>query len=1124
MPVPDWSCRRSCQSPREGELPLSFAQQRLWFIDQLEPGSAMYNLASMYRMRGFLNTPALEKTINEIVRRHESLRSAFRNIDGNPVLVITTDVQLALDVINVAGADEAQREAELQRLARAEAKQPFDLSTGPLFRAKLFRLDDEHHVLMVVVHHIAGDGWSGSLIAGEMAALYDAFAQDKPSPLPELGVQYADFAVWQRQWMQGEVREKQLDYWYHQLSGAPPVLELPTDRPRLAAQHHRGALHTYPMPQVLVDRLHAFSRSEGVTLFMTLLAAFQTLMSRYSGQDDIVVGSPIAGRVCTEVEPLIGFFVNTVALRGDLSGNPTVREFLGRVKEVSLSANAHQDIPFEEVVEHLHPERSLSYNPIFQVAFGLQNAPRRAFEASGLKVERSPVHQGTSIFDMHWYGLETDEGLLLRVEYNTDLFRPATIDRAVGHFERLLERFVAHPEKRLGELSFLTGEEVRTLLVDWNKTSVGYPYDVCAHELFERWAESAPENLAVADNSRRLTYGELNQRANQLARYLRSRGVGPETVVAICMDRSLDMVVSILGVVKAGAAYLPMDPAYPTERLDFMLKDAQVPVLLSVSTQMVDLPAFEGVICLDRDWDEISRQEATNLPHEAEPGNLAYVIYTSGSTGKPKGVEIEHRALMNLIAWHQREYEVQPSDRATQIASPAFDASVWEIWPYLASGASIHIPDEETRTSPLPLLRWLEREGITLTFLPTPLAEAMLDALRGFDAARLKLRAVLTGGDKLHQPSEQVLPFRLVNHYGPTENTVVTTWATVSPDWDSMPPIGKPIANTRVYVLDRNMAPVPVGVPGELYIAGDGLARGYRNRPDTTAEKFVPDPFSKNAGDRLYRTGDRVRYLPDGNIEFLGRLDQQVKVRGFRIELGEIEAVLGQHPAVKECVVDVRQDAAGSQRLAAYIVTDAVEGRTGPLPQPSNSDVIGQIRAWTKEQLPEYMVPSAFVEMGSIPLTANGKVDRRALPAPRFGRDETANFVEPRTLTEEHLAAIWSDVLHVTRVGVHDDFFELGGHSLLATQVVSRIREWAGIEIPLRFLFESRTIAGLAPRIDKVRAGRTEEISPIPRTLREKPLPLSFAQQRLWFLDQLDPNSPLYNAPWAIRMKGNARS
>jgi amino acid adenylation domain-containing protein len=1107
------------RSSRQSQVPLSYAQQRLWFIDQLEPGNALYNLASMYRMRGQLNVAVLQQTINEIVRRHESLRTTFRSLDGQPVQVISDELRVPLRIAQVEGGDRDQQEAELERWAREEATRPFDLANGPLLRARLMRLNDAEHALLIVVHHIVGDGWSGSMIASEMAALYAAFAEGRPSPLAALPVQYSDFALWQRQWLEGELRQKQVEYWRQQLAGAPAVLELPTDRPRLAVQTHRGDLEKYVVPRELFERLQAFSRVQGVTLFMVLMAAFQTLLSKYSGQDDVVVGSPMAGRVCTEIEPLIGFFVNTVPLRTSLAGNPSVRELLARVKDVILGADAHQHVPFEWLVEELQPKRSLSYNPVFQVAFGLQNMPRQAFEAADVRVQRTLVHQGTSVFDMHWFASVIDGELMLRIEYDTDLFRCSTIDRAFAHFQKLLEAFVANPESPLSELSLLSDEERRTLLVGWNDTATDYSRKACAHELFEKWAETSPSNLAVLDQNRSLSYGELNQQANQLAHHLRRFGVGPDSVVAICLDRTLNMILSVVGVLKAGGGYLPLDPAYPKERLAFMLEDAGVTVLLTESKQLPQLPALPHVICVDRDWPVLAKESTANPDHITGADNLAYVIYTSGSTGKPKGVEIEHRGLVNLVTWHRHEYDVRPEDRATQLASPAFDASVWEIWPYLASGASLHIPDEETRITPAKLVEWLERKAITLTFLPTPLAEAALDTLKTKVPSAFKLRALLTGGDKLHQRTDQPLPFQLVNHYGPTENSVVTTWARVAFGCDAAPPIGRPIANTRVYVLDEYMTPMPIGVPGELYIAGDGLARGYRNRPEMTADRFLCDRFAALPGQRLYRTGDRVRYLPDGNLEFLGRLDEQVKIRGFRIELGEIEAVLAQHSAVQDCVVDAREDAPGNKRLAAYLVLrpgyqEAAGGESGQL------ILVGEIRAWMKDRLPEYMVPSAFGIVQAIPLTPNGKVNRRALPAPLYGRDESRAHVAPRTLTEEQLAEIWTDVLRVPRVGVYDDFFELGGHSLLATQVVSRIREWAGVEVPLRMLFETPTIHGLAPRVDRIKAGLSEEKNPIAPTRRDHPLPLSFAQQRLWFLDQLEPDTPLYNAPWTIRIKG----
>ncbi|HXA51330.1 MAG TPA: amino acid adenylation domain-containing protein, partial [Candidatus Acidoferrum sp.] len=1089
---------------RDAALPLSYAQQRLWFIDQLEPGTSLYNTTAMFRMKGQLKLEPLQQTIDEIVRRHEALRSTFPTVDGKPVQAIAAELRVALPVTELSGIAAEQREQEAERVAREQANYPFDLAQGPLVRASLLRLAERDHILLIFVHHIVTDGWSMNVLADEVAALYGAFQLGRPSPLPELAIQYADFAVWQREWLDGAYQQEQVGYWKRQLAGAPALLELPTDRPRPAMQRHRGDTQILVLPQALVEKLSALGRGEGVTLYMTLLAAFQTLLSRYSSQQDIVVGSPIAGRNYAEIEPLIGFFVSTLALRVDLSGNPRFRDLLGRVKEVTLQAYAHQDVPFEKAVEELAPERSLSYNPIFQTVFALQN-PLQNIEAAGLQIERTLLNAGASLFDISCFAVPVPEGLLLRAQYDTDLFDQATIVRMLDHFQQLLQAAVADPDQRIDDLPLLTAAEEQRLLVEWNDTAAAYPREACAHELFEEQAARVPGNLAVAFGSRSLTYGDLNRRANQLAHYLRGLGVGPESVVGILLNRSDEMVTAILGAVKAGAAYLPMDPAYPEERLAFMLEDAGAAVLLT-SSELAPGAALTSaiVISLDTGWDPIAAHPGENPARVAHPRNLAYVIYTSGSTGRPKGVELEHRNLLNLVAWHQREYQVQPEDRATQIAAPAFDASVWEIWPYLTAGASLHIPDDEIRSSPQQLLQWLERERITLSFLPTPLAESVLDVLKE-TPTRLSLRAMLTGGDKLHQYPDAGLSFRLVNHYGPTENTVVATWTPVAPGGAGAPPIGKPIANTCVYILDPHMRPVPVGVPGELYIGGESLARGYRNHPELTADRFVHSSF---AAGRLYRTGDRVRYLPDGNIEFLGRLDYQVKIRGFRIELGEIEAVLAQHPTVKECAVVAHQDGAGGPRLAAYVVARGEKAPTAAL------------RALLEGQLPEYMVPAAFVFLDAFPLTANGKIDTRALPAPEHSAEDIAAYVPPRTPLEERLCAIWGEVLRLPQVGIRDNFFVCGGHSLLATQVVSRVRQSTGVELPLRFLFLSPTVEELASRMEKIQAERAGDLAPIPRLPRGNPLPVSFAQQRLWFLDQLDPNSALYNAPWAIRLKG----
>jgi amino acid adenylation domain-containing protein len=1091
------------------EFPTSYAQQRLWFIDQLEPGTALYNLPAMFRIAGRLDVDALESTLNEIVRRHEALRSTFPSTDGRPMQVIARELRVPLPLTDLSGLDPDARETEARSLAQKEASRSFDLAHGPLFRASLVRLAPEHHILLITLHHIITDGWSMGVLIGELTALYGAFSQGLPSPLPELAIQFPDFAVWQREWLDDQKQRVQVDYWKRQLTGAPALLELSTDRPRPPMQRHHGGVQAHLLRRELVDRLTALSQAEGVTLFMTLMAAFQLLLSRYSGQDDVIVGSPIAGRNYAEVEPLIGFFVNMLALRGNLSGDPSFRELLSRVREVTLDAYAHQDVPFERAVEELSPERSLSYNPVFQVVFALQNAPARTFQTPGLEIERVPLTTGASVFDISCFAFPVAEGLSLRVQYDTDLFDASTIERLTDHFERLLESAVVNPEKRISQLALLTADEERQILVEWNDTATDYPREKCAHQFFEEQAAVHPDNLAVVSEDRQMSYRELNEQANQLAHHLRALGVGRESLVGICMDRSAEMVVAILAAVKAGAAYLPLDPANPKDRLEFMIEDAQVEVLLSHSKLADHLPSTRvRRVLLDSDAETIAAWPSTNPPPQSGPRSLAYVIYTSGSTGRPKGVEIEHQSLVNLMTWHQREYQVQPDDRATQIAAPGFDASVWEIWPYLGAGASLYIPDNETRNTPEHLLQWLDRERITLSFMPTPLAEVVL-AEWNQTKPSLHLRALLTGGDKLHQHPDPALTFRLVNHYGPTENTVVATWTPVTPGGDGAPPIGRPISNAHVYILDPYRRPVPVGVPGELYIGGESLARGYRRRPELTEERFIRNPFG--AG-RLYRTGDRVRYLVDGNIEFLGRLDHQVKIRGFRIELGEIEAVLGQHPAVKECAVIARKAGAGDPLLAAYVVPNDAK--------PSSEE----LRTLLQAQLPEYMVPAAFVFLTAFPLTSNGKIDTRALPAPEFSAEGVAAYMAPRTPMEERLCTIWAEVLRLPKVGIRDNFFVCGGHSLLATQVVSRVRQATAVELPLRFLFISPTVEELASRIEKIRAERVEELVPIPRVPRGEPLPLSFAQQRLWFLDQLDPNSALYNAPWAIRAKGEMRA
>ncbi|MBA2448198.1 MAG: amino acid adenylation domain-containing protein [Chloroflexi bacterium] len=1058
--------------PREmtTDPPLSFAQQRLWFLDQLVPGEPFYNLASALCLSGKLEVAALERSFSEITRRHETLRTTFHPIESRPVQVIAPATPLTLPVVDLSRLPETERDVAAVRLAQEEARRPFDLARGPLLRATLLRLGAEEHVLLLTLHHIASDDWSKGVLNRELAALYEAYAVGRPSPLPEPAIQYADFAVWQRERLRGEALEAQLAYWKRQLAGLPE-LDLPAARPRPPVQSFRGDRHSLLLPEALSEALKALSRREGATLFMTLLAAFQTLLARYTGQDDVVVGSPIAGRNRVEIEPLIGFFVNTLVLRTDLSGDPTFRELLARVRNVALGAYGHQELPFEQLVEALQPERDLSRNPLFQVTFVLQNTPSRPLQLRSLAVRPMVVDGAMEKFDLTLSMRETEQGLEGSLRYSTDLFDGPTIARMAGHLRILLEGIVADPDRRLSELPLLTEPEHYQMLVQWNATATEYPSDRCIHELFEAQAARTPDAVAVVFEDRQLTYRELDAHANRLAHHLRGRGVGPEVPVGICVERSLEMVIGLLGILKAGGGYLPLDPTYPTERLAFMLDDARAPVVVThgrLLEALSDRPA--RVVCLDTDRDRIARESDGNPISGATAANLAYIIYTSGSTGRPKGVEIRHDSVLNLVAWHQRVYGVTPADRATQLAGPAFDASVWEVWPYLTAGASIHLPDEMTRTSPPKLLEWLAARGITLCFLPTPLAEAVLE---GPWPTGLALRALLTGGDQLRRRPREGLPFSVVNHYGPTECTVVTTWGPVSADSETgaPPPIGRPIANTRVYVLDRQLQPVPVGVPGELHIGGDGLAQGYLHRPELTAERFVSDPFGGEPGARLYKTGDLARYCPDGSLEFLGRLDDQVKIRGFRVEPGEVEVVLGQHPAVREAVVLAREDQRGDQRLVAYVV--AVQDST-----PTPTDLRGFLRA----KLPEYMVPAAFVPLAALPLTPNGKVDRRALPAPdRSGPELDSGFVPARTPVEATLARMWAEILGLDRVGIHDDFFALGGHSLLATQLVSRVRDAFRVDLPLRRLFETPTIAGLAEGIEREgRGGQLREVAITP--------------------------------------------
>ncbi len=1369
-------------------IPLSLAQRQLWFIDQLEPGNPAYNMAWGFLLTGPLDVTLLEQSLSEIVRRHEALRTTFASVDGSPVQVITPALTVSLPMVDLSKLPEREREAQVLGLATEEARRPFDLARGPLFRASLLRLGQEEHVLLLNVHHSVYDLWSLGVLFRELAAIYEAFSAGQPSPLAEVPIQYADYAVWQHEWLRSEAFEKQLSYWKDRLAGALAVLDLPMARPRPAAQSFHGSHQSLLLSKALSEKLQALSQREGLTLFMTLLAAFKTLLYRYTEQEDLVVGLPIAGRTRADIENLIGFFANMLVLRTDLSGNPTFRELLGRVREVALGAYAHQDVPFEKLVEELQPGRSLSHNPLFQVVFALQNAPTPPAEFSGLALKPLQVDHWTSKFDLVLHMVEGAEGLQGRLEYKTDLFDAATIKRMIGHFQVLLEGIVADPEQRIGTLPLLTEAERHQLLVEWNDTLTDFPQDKCLHQLLEQQVESRPDAIAAIFVDEQLTYGELNRRANQLAHHLRALGVGPDVTVGLCVERSLEMVVGILGILKAGGAYLPLDPTYPQERLSFMLEDAEASVLLTQQRLVEALPEHTAkVVCLDADWKTVARESKENLIVEVTSDNLAYVIYTSGSTGRPKGIAIKHRGVVNNLLDLNRSFAVGHEDRVLALSSLSFDMCVYEVLGTLAAGAVIVIPEAIAERDPAHWTELMIQHRVTVWNSAPPLLEMLVEYVSDRPEMRPRhLRLALLGGDwvavSLPDRLRALVPgMQVIVMGGATEasiHSIIYPVEKSDPDWKSIP-YGRPMANQRAYVLDAHLQLVAVGVPGELHLGGVGLARGYFNRPDLTAEKFIPNPFSQEPMDRLYKTGDLARYQPDGNIELLGRMDFQVKIRGHRIELGEIEALLKQHPGVQEAAVVAREYGPGDKRLVAYLVPDQQHAFTvrqllrfeseglltdrpryelpngmvitylnknetdfgykeifeeqdylrhgitldegacifdvganiglftlfvsqickdaviyafEPIPpvfeilrinaalyglnvklfeyglssetksdtftyyphvsiisgrfadftderevvksfllsqqqadtseralsskeidellaerlrseqvtcqlrtisevirennveridllkidvekseldvlvgirqedwpkikqvvvEVNNTDgrleritallkrhgyeltvrqhallkdtglydiysvrpirglssetggkpvfnsrpiwhspnlLINDARRCLKEKLPEYMVPAAFVLLDALPLSPNGKVDRRALPSPDQSRPELEEaFVAPRNPVEEVVAGVWAEVLGVEKVGVDDNFFELGGHSLLATQVVSRLQEAFQVELTLRTLFESPTIAGLAESVEQAKSSgarlQVPAIVPIPREL-----------------------------------------
>ncbi|MEC4812177.1 MAG: amino acid adenylation domain-containing protein [Scytonema sp. PMC 1069.18] len=1101
------------QQTNRQSAPLSYLQQQLWFLAQLDPNSAAYNIVEAVKLQGDLNISVLQSALDDLVAHHLVLRTNFVLQNDNPVQIISEPRSVELKVIDLKDNLEVER---IQQLLRTEAQRPFNLASDLMLRACVLVRSPQEHILLLVMHHIATDGWSMNIFFKQLAELYQAKIHNQPNPLPELPIQYIDFAVWQNQQFSEKALEKQLNYWQQQLAGATPVLELPTDRPRPPVQTYRGARQYFTIPQNLSKALDALSRKEGVTLFMTLLAAFQTLLYRYSRQQDILIGSPIAGRNRAEVEDLIGFFVNTLVMRADLSGNPSFQELLQRVRTIAISAYAHQDLSFEKLVQQLRPERSLSYHPLFQVMFVLQNLSRQTLELPGLNLTSFEVETESSQFDLLLEIKETEQGLKGLWEYNTDLFDDTTIIRLNEHFQSLLNAITVNPEQKIAELPLLTTTE-RNQLLEWNNTQTNYPQK-CIHQLFEEQVERTPDAVAVVFEDQQLTYAQLNTRANQLAHHLSHLGVKPNVLVGICMERSLEMVIGLLGILKAGGAYVPLDPEYPQERLTFIADDTQTLVMLTQQKLVSSLPTLKAkVICLDSEWEEIAQHSQENFVSEVNIDNLIYVIYTSGSTGTPKGVMIPHRGICNTLHWRQSKFELTPRDKVLQTISLSFDPSVWQIfWP-LSFGGQLIMARPGGHKDPAYFIHEVVKREITILGLVPSIIQALVEE-KGFENCQT-LRHVTTGGEPLSvELMERFyaclnLDRILVNCYGPTEASIdVTTWVCQrGTDYTSIP-IGQPIANVQVHILDENLQPVPIGHPGELYIGGAGLALGYLNRPELTQERFISHPWSQESDAKLYKTGDLVRYLPDGNIEFIGRIDHQVKVRGFRIELGEIEATLGTHPALQQTLVMVRKDVPGDKGLVAYFVPHSEQVP----PNPS------ELRGFLQDKLPDYMIPSAFVLLDTMPLNPNGKVDRRALPAPDISHFSAVNnFVAPRTPTEEVLATIWTEVLGLEQVGINDNFFELGGHSLLATRVISRVRQTFSVEIAVQRLFESPTIAGLASAIASTQNQSHEEYQAIIRVANRQSVPLSFAQQRLWFLEQLEPNSATYHIPEVLWLQGD---
>ncbi len=1110
---------------RIGDLPLSFAQERLWFLDQLVPDSAFYNIPMAYEISGPLDANALDKSFKELLSRHETLRTAFIVKHGKPVQVINRELTIEMPVIDLHRMAEDERIREIKKRLNEEAENVFDLKRAPLLRVTLLKIAKEKHILLMTIHHIISDGWSMGVINKDISLLYNAFTKGEKSPLPDMTIQYADFSIWQRNRLTGKIWEVQLDYWKNHLKDLP-LLELPLDKPRPPVVTYRGSEETLDIPKELTERLKDLSNHIGGSLFMTLLSGFMILMSRYAGINDIVVGSPVAHRVRKEIEPMIGFFVNTLIMRGDLSGNPTFYELVNRIKQTTLDAYSNQDIPFEHIVEALRPERDMSRTPLVQIMFNLQNEPMEGMSLQGLNLTPLENMKVMVRFDMEFHLHEVDKALQCRIIYNRDLFDRNTVSTMAGYYKNLLENICENPGKALSEYALMSKTEQERVVVEWNRTDTPYPA-MTIPDVFEKQADQTPDRIALVYKGETLTYGELNKKSDQLAGYLRNHGVRPEVLTGLCMERSMEVVIAILAIVKAGGAYVPLDPNDPSERLSFIAENSRLHLIITHKDLHLKFNSIsQSVTILNLDIGEPHTAQSPSTLNSSPPTYTsslltAYIMHTSGSTGQPKGVAVPHKGVVRLVK-ESNYAQFGPDETFLLFAPLSFDASTFEIWGALLNGGKlvIHPPGVPSLEE---LGRFIRENHITTLWLTAGLFHQMVKE----QSRNLRsLRQLFAGGDVLSP--DVVKDFltnsettKVINGYGPTENTTFTCcYSMDSPEQAGKTvSIGRPISNTTVYILDSAFHVTPPGIPGELYAGGDGPARGYLNRPDLTAERFIPDPFGGKPGSRLYRTGDLARYLPDGNIEFLGRIDRQVKIRGYRIEPGEIEAQILHSPMVKDITLIVREDKEGDKRLTAYLVMDRqYETPEKEIRSKQTDRFIEELKTSLKKRLPDYMVPVAWVIMDKLPLTATGKIDCNSLPKPEIFRRETEAYAEPRTPVEKTLVELWSTILGIKKIGIYDNFFNLGGHSLLATRVISGVGDSFGADIPLRELFENPTIAGLSERIAN-QTSRTgwEEIKPVERA---KELPLSFAQERLWFLSQLVPDSAFYNIPWAFEITG----